>query len=821
MKRVLSVLLSLVILIGCFSGVGYAQNTSDNLCVLYIPIDDRPFNDERVRLMAGSLDVELLMPEKSLYATTLDSQTEEGCSGGDRGALMDWLMAHQDEADVLILSLDQLLSGGLMNSRAMTEMTKLTLGDGTEMTEEDVIDYIAGLAQSKTVYVIDSVQRLASNYGFGGYTLKDYNLTRLYGVVARPKLTGSALTVDNIVKNYRLAADGSQAYLSAGFSQEDRNYFLGSWGTSTVSGFEATEDPQLGLNVLKGIAPEAVVETFAQVSVMESEEASDSLLSRYLSIRERKLRLTAYALDKLNLSGVHYLLGVDDSASGEQIQSNELRYFAQHMGSDDQLLSALDGLGQMALAKAYQEFCGAGAVKVHVTTIGYDASVTGGFNYKSTSENISQVLNYYGCKETEEQGDIDLILYAGVQNDSERKANLGVLVSTLNENEADGIPTILVDMTEGAKSLMRELPLDSVHMGALLSYSGITENPGQVHMGLNQGLARYFALCNDTPLTTEAQNQHLENLLSTMTEEVYDTSPVLDNMYQFIAGLGQSEPMVYPTEQQLSSIYEEVQRQMNTYMAPLLNSFTSSNFTLSLKYNQSAGITKAVASDIYYPWLRQFEIWGTYDCEFSGTTHDYGTLHRRTVYGSSLTDFYAGEPLTREQAARMLVMFTQQEVPEGLKCPFDDVADWAKDCVALAAQKKYVSGCDDGNFQGSREMTRAEFAAMLWQYAKAENITLEKKKNMSFSDVPQDAWYKQVVYALANAGIIAGTPEGTFDPDGKLTREAAVSLLCRMFGRTEQLPEGLMELQRFVDMPTEHWAYRDVQDSGISHFEKS
>lgn len=818
MKRVALILLSLTILFSCFSGAGYAGNASDGLRVLYIPIDDRPFNDERMRLMAQSLDVELLMPEKALYETTGDGQTEEGCSGGDRGALMDWLMQNQENADVLILSLDQLVSGGLMNSRAMTEMTKLTLGDGTQMTEEDVIDYIGTLAQTKTIYVIDSVQRLASDYGFGGYTLRDYNITRLYGLVARPQLTGSTLTVDNIVKNYRLAADGGQAHLKAGLTQEELDYFLSSWGSAAVSGFPAADDPQMGLDILMGITPEPVEDVFSEVTVMAVQEASDSLLSRYLSVRERKLRLTAYALDKLKGNNVHYLLGVDDSASGEQIQSNELRYFAQYMGEDDEMLSALDGLGQMALAKAYQNHIGAGAARVQVTFIGCDENDTGAFNYKSIRDNIDQLLGYYDCQQTTEDADAALILYANTADTNVDNANMGILVSTLNENEADGLPTILVDVTKGNSALMQMLPLDTVHIGALFAYSGRSENPGQVHMAFNQGIARYFALNHNKALTTEAQNKHLENLLSGLTEEIYDTSPVVENMYYFIKGLGQSEPMAYPTEQQLSSVYEELERQMDTYMAPLLESFTGSNFMLSLKNHKSAGITKAVATDIYYPWLRQFEIWGDYDCGYSTTLHDYGEFHRRTVNGGGLTIFRTGEPLTREQAAKMLVMFKLEEVPTGIKCPFDDVADWAIDCVAYAAEKKYVLGCDDGTFQGSREMTRAEFVTMLYQYAKAEKITLEKKKVMSFPDVPKDEWYTEAVYALANAGIIAGTPEGNFVPMDILTRESAVTLLCRLFERTEALPDGLMALQRFEDMLPDHWAYRDVQDASVSHF---
>lgn len=44
--------------------------------------------------------------------------------------------------DRYILSMDQLLSGGLVNSRSMWESEPVTLSDGTTLTEAELLDHL-------------------------------------------------------------------------------------------------------------------------------------------------------------------------------------------------------------------------------------------------------------------------------------------------------------------------------------------------------------------------------------------------------------------------------------------------------------------------------------------------------------------------------------------------------------------------------------------------------------------------------------------------------------------------------------------------------
>lgn len=55
-------------------------------------------------------------------------------------------------------------------------------------------------------------------------------------------------------------------------------------------------------------------------------------------------------------------------------------------------------------------------------------------------------------------------------------------------------------------------------------------------------------------------------------------------------------------------------------------------------------------------------------------------------------------------------------------------------------------------------------------------------KAVSFRDVPKDAWYAKAVSFIATREITAGTGEGNFSPDDKLTRGQFVVMLMRAYG---------------------------------------
>lgn len=176
----------------------------DRLHVAYIPLDNRPVNSLRPVYLMESSGMKVHMPEESLYATRMDGQepNPNGTTFGDREALLAWLKQEEHRCDVFVLSLDQLLSGGLVSSR--------TLGNSDLTLEYEIIDYLAQLSQRKPVYLFDTVMRLASTVGYQGLGEEEYSAFRTYGSKKRALLTGDELTLENIFAGYRYDENGEE-----------------------------------------------------------------------------------------------------------------------------------------------------------------------------------------------------------------------------------------------------------------------------------------------------------------------------------------------------------------------------------------------------------------------------------------------------------------------------------------------------------------------------------------------------------------------------------------------------------------------------------
>ncbi|MDG0809999.1 S-layer homology domain-containing protein [Cohnella rhizosphaerae] len=119
-----------------------------------------------------------------------------------------------------------------------------------------------------------------------------------------------------------------------------------------------------------------------------------------------------------------------------------------------------------------------------------------------------------------------------------------------------------------------------------------------------------------------------------------------------------------------------------------------------------------------------------------------------------------------------------------VKREFSDLpaAHWAYGAVRALAARGIVQGSDTGAFEPGREVTRAEFTAML-----AKALRLPKPADTAvqaetiFADVPANGWYAEAVSAAYGAGIATGKSATAFDPDGRLTREEMAVLTMKAY----------------------------------------
>ena len=96
----------------------------------------------------------------------------------------------------------------------------------------------------------------------------------------------------------------------------------------------------------------------------------------------------------------------------------------------------------------------------------------------------------------------------------------------------------------------------------------------------------------------------------------------------------------------------------------------------------------------------------------------------------------------------------------------------------------YIVGYEDGSVQPEGDITRAEVATIFFRLLTDESRDEFWSQTNDYTDVPADAWYTNAVSTLTNAGIIDGYEDGTFKPNGNITRAEFATIAVRFFEAT-------------------------------------
>ena len=125
---------------------------------------------------------------------------------------------------------------------------------------------------------------------------------------------------------------------------------------------------------------------------------------------------------------------------------------------------------------------------------------------------------------------------------------------------------------------------------------------------------------------------------------------------------------------------------------------------------------------------------------------------------------------------------TDIDEPETPLAPgvFTDVpaGHWASEAIAYVTGEGYFNGTSETTFGPSVPMSRAMLATVLWRM---EGQPAPTGAN-TFTDVPAGQWYTDAVTWAAEQGIVTGTGNGLFDPNGDITREQLAVMLYRYAG---------------------------------------
>ena len=571
-KRILAAALACVLLAGC--GVrtpAPAEETPEERPVIaYVPLDDRPDNVERVVYLAESVGYSLVMPEADLYRTRLDGQptNENGTQYGDIAALYEWVLDQEAAGcDRYILSMDQLLSGGLVNSRHTAETLAVTLSDGTVMTDRELLGgLLTALAadENNRVWLLDSVMRLAPTVGYAGFGIEEYNALRAYGAAPRKEAAGAELTVEAIAADYRLGS-GEALLRAADF----------------------------------GLA----------------EEQADT----YLSARRRKLELSDRMMEVV--SGGEYgnfrvLIGIDDSSAEECIQKNEIAYLRSRLRAGDALLSGVDDLAFKAVAKLYLEECGWSGGTAAVRYFGgSEKEPACAYDFQPLDDIMEEHLAFFALTRSGNYraAGLQVLVLTQPQAAENSGTYYTQLIEALKECRERGWPTILIDAGNGAYgTAFHEALTEQVELGWLLSYAGFLDMAIVTGTALSHGVARYAHLEHGETSTGE-EKAFAKTLADSILKDFCYKNVVREDLLAYIRNdLGASPDNFWNPDTDRETILRRLEQGMEAAARSVVKNLERSNCIVSLDRSAEngglAGWGGVELSNYRFPWDRAFEI---------------------------------------------------------------------------------------------------------------------------------------------------------------------------------------------------------------------
>lgn len=108
---------------------------------------------------------------------------------------------------------------------------------------------------------------------------------------------------------------------------------------------------------------------------------------------------------------------------------------------------------------------------------------------------------------------------------------------------------------------------------------------------------------------------------------------------------------------------------------------------------------------------------------------------------------------------------------------FTDVAGLSCEKAANTLRTyEIILGYEDGTFRPNGTLTRAELCALLCQ---ATGLSLPSER-ANFSDVGEEDWFDDCVQAAVAAGYMDGVGNGRFNPQGTVTHEQLITVLGRV-----------------------------------------
>lgn len=139
----------------------------------------------------------------------------------------------------------------------------------------------------------------------------------------------------------------------------------------------------------------------------------------------------------------------------------------------------------------------------------------------------------------------------------------------------------------------------------------------------------------------------------------------------------------------------------------------------------------------------------------------------------------------------VLVTFMFTMVGSAGAASYSDVTGTSAEAAAISRLSGLgvLEGYPDGTFGPEKTITRAEFAKIACVTAGLKSVASGMGGSASiFSDVATDHWANGWINVAAAQGFVKGYPDGTYQPEGKITQAEVITVLLRLLGYNDNLP---------------------------------
>ncbi|MBE6685909.1 MAG: hypothetical protein E7591_01605 [Ruminococcaceae bacterium] len=133
-------------------------------------------------------------------------------------------------------------------------------------------------------------------------------------------------------------------------------------------------------------------------------------------------------------------------------------------------------------------------------------------------------------------------------------------------------------------------------------------------------------------------------------------------------------------------------------------------------------------------------------------------------------------------------------------CPIPSAPDkkWYSEGVYYCADRGYITGTDKGSFNPDGKLTREQFVVILARVADAD---LSGYTYSKFTDVKADQWYGKSVIWANESGFVNGVGDGSkFGVGQDMTREQLATMFFRYAAENGVSVDGRADLSEYIDV---------------------